>query len=409
MIYKLKNELYPNPTEELGKWKGYARRKKKPVSIVIHSTNGQGDSRFENEANFLYTAQNVGADFLIGAKDIVRFLDSDQFYAWHAGNVNDVRFANENSIGIEVHFSPNDSAPIDQHKIANLTFLVKDLIDLYTIPIENISMHRWIAVPQGRKTDPSFFTDEQFLLWRENLYMDELEFFTTYNTAQIYTAPNLAAEKATHINDGFIVAGVLPFGFMFRGKQINSLWAWMENGWGFVQLKDLQETTYVLSSRNTHYTRLLEILAQRCKHLSLENQERIALAYTVFGRLTGIGNMYPFAQAIHETGWFTSDKWINNNNPAGLGATNDGAIGYIADTLEDGILRQYAHLLCYATKENETILEDIARLSPRRVQMQNTYGRGSAITWQDLNGKWAYPGTNYAQKIEEIVKALFNV
>lgn len=143
------------------------------------------------------------------------------------------------------------------------------------------------------------------------------------------------------------------------------------------------------------------------KYTTLSQQEKdsIICAYTAYGELTTIGNLHPFAQAVHETGWFASRRWVENRNPAGLGATNDGAEGYKADSIADGILRQYAHLLCYAVTDMQlnAMQKTIARLSPRRDKLIGSFGLGSAANrWLGLNGKWAYPGLNYGEKILEI-------
>lgn len=134
----------------------------------------------------------------------------------------------------------------------------------------------------------------------------------------------------------------------------------------------------------------------------------IVCAYTAYGEVFSMGNVYPLAQAIHETGWFTSDRFINNFNPAGLGATNDGATGAVFETISHGVLAQYAHLLCYATtvQQNSDFTETLTQFSPRRIQMEQTYGRGSAPTWNKLSGKWNFPSLSYHEKIFEIARIL---
>ena len=145
----------------------------------------------------------------------------------------------------------------------------------------------------------------------------------------------------------------------------------------------------------------------RAKHLRVGQRQSIISTFTTLGELTGIGNAYPFMQAAKETGWFTSERFLRNYNPAGLGATDDGAIGAVFDTIEHGILAQYAHLLCYATKpeQNKLHIEQLTEFSPRKVAMIRAYGRGSAATWQALSGKWA-TDVNYGTSIVEMVRTL---
>ena len=140
----------------------------------------------------------------------------------------------------------------------------------------------------------------------------------------------------------------------------------------------------------------------------IKDYNRIIEAYAVFGRLTTMGNLLPFAQAAHETGWFTSDRWVKNNNPAGLGATNDGAMGFVADSIEEGILAQYAHLTAYALPLlSMSVLQlGILGFDPRGRIMRGDNLLGSAPRWIDLNGRWAVPGTTYGQRIIEIANQL---
>ena len=141
---------------------------------------------------------------------------------------------------------------------------------------------------------------------------------------------------------------------------------------------------------------------------SIKDLDRILEAYAVFGKLTTIGNLLPFAQAAHETGWFTSMRWVNNSNPAGLGATNDGAMGFIATNIEEGILAQYAHLIAYAVPlvSMSTLQLNIVSFDPRGRVMRGNKLTGSAPRWIDLNGRWAVPGTTYGQRIIAIANKL---
>jgi hypothetical protein len=140
------------------------------------------------------------------------------------------------------------------------------------------------------------------------------------------------------------------------------------------------------------------------------HQDEVIQAYTVYGKLTSIGNIMPLAQAIHETGWFTSRRWLENFNPAGIGATNDGAEGNKWTSPTAGILAQYAHLLAYST--NQLYATDTQKLlmkfSPRYAILEKNKLLGIAPRWIDLNGRWAYPGKTYAQAIANIAKLFLN-
>lgn len=139
--------------------------------------------------------------------------------------------------------------------------------------------------------------------------------------------------------------------------------------------------------------------------------DEILDAYVVYGRLTRIGSLMPFAQAIHETGWFTSRRWVENFNPAGIGATNDGAEGNKWKNPAEGIIAQYAHLLAYAVNPEAYTHQQqvLARLSPRYSILENRKMLGVAPRWIDLNGRWAWPGSTYAQRISKIANTIMQL
>lgn len=319
---------------------GYSKRPQtSKYVIVIHSTNGKANSSYASERSFLYASNDVSAHFLISKDGIItQFLPIHPYAAWHAGAVTQQIYTNDNTIGIECHYTPGESKDMPQMYDA-LSRLVRYLQQEYNIP--DIVMHRSIAYPLGRKVDPSFWNDSEFAAWKQSLDRD-----MNNNRMPLLNAESVSLES--------LVART-------RSKAV---------------------------------------------HLDTKTINYLVSGYSTMGVLTNLGNLWPFAQAVHETGWFTSERFLKNNNMAGLGATNDGAEGAIFPTITHGIYAQYAHLLCYATKpeQNTYIIESIAQASPRITQMSSAFGRGCATHWEDLNGKWAYPGTSYAQAIEKIVQ-----
>lgn len=398
-IRKLRKNLHlPNNPSE-GIYNGYAARELPIESILIHSTNGNADSSFENEVHFLYNSRAVTSEYEVGALEIVEHLDPRQYYGFHAGNVRNRKYSNPRSIGIEVHYSPRDTKPIDPRIIQNLTDLVKYLMVEYNLTPNDISTHRAEAIPKGRKSDPSFWNDEQFLKWKSTL--QSMETFTALHAAPIYTDPALTT-RAIHINTPEIQQGILPIGFTFTGKRINQV-IWMANGWGFVPIYIL-EGHVMLNGTQVDPIYLQRALNKWATHLTVPQKDSIVSAYTAYGELTTLGNIFPFAQAVKETGWFASDRWKKSFNPAGLGATDDGAWGGHFDTAAAGIFAQYAHLLCYAATDTElnALQQMIARLSPRRAAVMREYGLGVAKnSWLGLSLKWNSPtgNKNYGQEI----------
>lgn len=149
--------------------RGYSPRPRLPTSVLIHSTNNPNKNTFFTaEAKFLFEAATVSAHFLIG-KDgkIVQFLDPATISAWHAGATKP-GFGNALSIGIELHHSAGDP-PYPIAQIDALTWLVRELIDRFKVPLSLIETHRAIALPKGRKSDPSDWSDLDFYRWRARL------------------------------------------------------------------------------------------------------------------------------------------------------------------------------------------------------------------------------------------------
>ncbi len=166
----------------------------------------------------------------------------------------------------------------------------------------------------------------------------------------------------------------------------------------------------IIGGRSAPPEVLLQSLNVNSKHLTMGERNSIISAYTAYGDVTGIGNLYPFSQAVHETGWFASERFVKSYNPAGLGATDDGAWGTHFETTSAGVLAQYAHLLCYAKSDKDLnyIQQKISLLSPRRDALVKAYGLGvAANNWHGLTQRWNTPGptgTQYASRIIAIAE-----
>lgn len=165
-MYTIDNKTYNKLRRPIGSGYDLRPRGKHPSSIIIHSTNGNRGSSFDGECQFLYNSNAVSADYLTGKQgQIVQFLPSE-YRSWHAG-VTIEGYYNSDSLGIETHFTPGE-AWSDKGTDA-LTWLVKKLMGDFSIPIVRVDTHRRVALPKGRKSDPSQFSDEQFYAWRATL------------------------------------------------------------------------------------------------------------------------------------------------------------------------------------------------------------------------------------------------
>ena len=104
----------------------------------------------------------------------------------------------------------------------------------------------------------------------------------------------------------------------------------------------ISSQTPIIGGPHIDSTLLRVFLLAKAPRLEPKTREEIVCAYTAIGRLSGVGNLMPLAQAIHETGYFTSARWLQSFNPAGLGATDDGAWGGVFTSPVDGITAQIA-------------------------------------------------------------------
>ncbi|MED1863570.1 N-acetylmuramoyl-L-alanine amidase [Fictibacillus nanhaiensis] len=133
------------------------------------------------------------------------------------------------------------------------------------------------------------------------------------------------------------------------------------------------------------------------------NAPSVAALYVQIGQAYGVRGDVAFAQAIQETGYFRFEGNVkaSQNNYAGIGATgkNESAV---FKTPQEGVLAHIQHLFAYSSTQPLPTQYPLA--DPRFQYVQ----RGSAITWAQLNGKWAIPGTTYSTKILEIYKKMLD-
>ncbi|MEW6458679.1 MAG: stalk domain-containing protein [Bacillota bacterium] len=141
--------------------------------------------------------------------------------------------------------------------------------------------------------------------------------------------------------------------------------------------------------------------------------------YLRIGAEYGIRGDLALAQSAKETGYwqFTGDVQPDQNNFCGLWATGvpltggeslngadpalvrleAGRHGATFATPQAGVEAHIQHLYAYAT--TDPLPPGKVLLNPRFNLLEQLKRRGSASTWQDLNGRWAVPGTTYGQSI----------
>jgi hypothetical protein len=148
-------------------------------------------------------------------------------------------------------------------------------------------------------------------------------------------------------------------------------------------------------------------------------------------------NMDPvmlIAQMGHETGWLSS--WWSQRprrNPAGIGVNGrtqtTGFVGEepispgpewaywetgvwrmgvsFASWKDDAIPAHVGRILAYAKTDAQANAAQRALIAKAlSYRSLPAYYRGCASTWAGLNGRWAVPGTTYAQKLCELANAI---
>lgn len=209
---------------------GYQLRGTTPTSIVVHSTSNPNatNTAFSAEARFLFESANVSAHYLVGKRgQIVQFLEPAPWQAWHAGEAK-TAFQNSRSIGIELHHSVND-APYPAEQFAALTWLVRDLMGAFNIPVALIDTHRAIALPAGRKQDPHDWSDAAFYSWRASLTpLAPVDKYVVRHTQAVFEAPRpdspVALADTARIVEGSTV----------EVDEVKAGWAHLRTGVGFV-------------------------------------------------------------------------------------------------------------------------------------------------------------------------------
>ena len=161
----------------------------------------------------------------------------------------------------------------------------------------------------------------------------------------------------------------------------------------------------------------------------------IVLAYDRCCELAGMDPLPPIAQCLHETGWLSS--WWSERprrNPAGIGVTGRSSANTtwrMRDGRPIGIDAAERHGIwiegcSFPSWANHAVPAHVGRLlayalrpetgTPAQQQLVRVALiarplsqrlRGVAPTWRGLNGRWAVPGTDYADKVAAIANHLW--
>jgi hypothetical protein len=151
-----------------------------------------------------------------------------------------------------------------------------------------------------------------------------------------------------------------------------------------------------------------------CNHNFLFDS-RIAWTYYDLAPIFGLDPAAAMCQAIHETGWFVSDRAVRQNNFAGIGVTSDAAIGAVDVSVIGGVLRHLSHLVAYCVDAPNAWARLIDNRYDIVLKLRPNPAKAVATVYTDLNDRWAVTmkdgkivPNQYGQKIEEIHTAIKN-
>jgi hypothetical protein len=185
----------------------------------------------------------------------------------------------------------------------------------------------------------------------------------------------------------------------------------------------------ILAAPRATIEQAIKYIVQRGTHPTYTGQDvsLICEYYWKWGVQTGVDPLLAVAQMIHETGNLTS-WWCQRprRNPAGIGVTGESKFalarpgvdwqwnglkwvkGYAFVGWQDSAQAHIGHLLLYALPLNvqESQAQGMCILvDPRRGGFPIGY-RGAAAQLIGLNGRWAVPGTFYADALSAVANAI---
>lgn len=125
-------------------------------TIVLHHTGTKAEAK--NTGKFFQDpAAKVSAHYTVDRTGYIVQSVKDDEASWHAGKseFNGVQNVNGFSLGIEIANVGDSLEPYPDAQYNSLIELVTYLVKTYNVPLANITRHRDVATPLGRKIDTS--------------------------------------------------------------------------------------------------------------------------------------------------------------------------------------------------------------------------------------------------------------
>jgi N-acetylmuramoyl-L-alanine amidase len=137
------------------------------TAIVVHTTEGSwpGDIQW-----LCSSSSGVSCHYVISPDGDIYSIVDDSKRAWHAGDSSYAGKSDWNSFSIGIEVSHRQGQSYGFNQIPAVTDLCQYLVARYPITRLETVMHRTIAQPPGRKSDPTDVTDAQFASWADRLF-----------------------------------------------------------------------------------------------------------------------------------------------------------------------------------------------------------------------------------------------
>jgi hypothetical protein len=150
--------------------------------------------------------------------------------------------------------------------------------------------------------------------------------------------------------------------------------------------------------------RMSRYLRHNNSKISKQKADYFASTYIAECAIEGVNHDIAFTQMCHETNFlrFGGQVKPNQNNFAGLGATDNGANGASFPTIKIGVRAQVQHLKAYAS----TASLNRDRVDPRFENVVKAGYCGSVKVLDNLTGKWATDPA-YANSIKKKLRDMF--
>ncbi|TJY38935.1 hypothetical protein E5161_19075 [Cohnella pontilimi] len=123
----------------------------------------------------------------------------------------------------------------------------------------------------------------------------------------------------------------------------------------------------------------------------------VAGLYVNISAAYGVRGDVAYCQAMLDTRTWTAPSGIPPWRPFAHTVWGEGRIAWSADRLEKMVKLHIQYLQAFASMEAPVRAEPLPELRMKRLIEAEL--RGSAVCWEDLNGKWVVPGSRYGQDI----------